>query len=171
MKEKALIDFSAKEEGIQWETVNDVVMGGKSLSTMKITKDKTAVFQGTVSLKNYGGFASVRTTPHDFGLQGYDGLLIRVKGDGKQYRIRVKTDDNYEGIAYQSVFATKENTWMNIKMPFSKFIPVFRGSIVQNVPVLNPSSVRRIGFMIAEKQDGDFKLEIAWVKGYGEIDL
>jgi monofunctional biosynthetic peptidoglycan transglycosylase len=166
MKEKVVIDFSAAEEGIQWETVNDVVMGGKSMSSMKISKDKTAVFQGTVSLENYGGFASVRTNPHDFGLQGYDGLLIRIKGDGKRYRIRVKTDDNYEGIAYQNTFATKENIWMNIKMPFSKFTPFFRGSIVQNAPFLNPGSVRRIGFMIAEKQEGDFKLEIAWVKGY-----
>jgi hypothetical protein len=168
MKEKVLIDFSAADEGIQWEIVNDVVMGGKSLSTMRITEDKTAIFQGTVSLENYGGFASVRTIPHDFGLQGYDGLLIWVKGDGKRYRIRVKTDDKYEGIAYQGVFATKENMWMNIKIPFSKFTPVFRGSVVQNAPVLNPGSVRRIGFMIAEKQDGDFKLEIAWVKGYGD---
>jgi NADH dehydrogenase [ubiquinone] 1 alpha subcomplex assembly factor 1 len=166
MKEKVLIDFSVEDEGIQWEIVNDVVMGGKSLSSMRITKDKFAVFQGTVSLENYGGFASVRTNPHDFGLQGYEGLLIRVKGDGKRYRLRVKTDDNYEGVAYQCVFATKENMWMNIQMHFSKFIPVFRGSVVQNAPVLNPGSIRRIGFMIAEKQNGDFKLEIAWVKGY-----
>jgi hypothetical protein len=50
MKEKVLIDFSVEDEGIQWEIVNDVVMGGKSQSTMRITKDKTAVFQGTVSL-------------------------------------------------------------------------------------------------------------------------
>jgi hypothetical protein len=168
MKEKVLIDFSVEDEGIQWEIVNDVVMGGKSLSTMRITEDKTAVFQGTVSLENYGGFASVRTIPHDFGLQGYGGLVIRVRGDGKRYRIRVKTDDNYEGVAYQGVFSTKENMWMNIQIPFSKFIPVFRGSVVQNAPVLNPGSVRRIGFMIAEKQDGDFKLEIAWVKGYSD---
>ena len=60
---KIVIDFSMPEEMDQWGIVNDGVMGGISQSQFTITPDKTAIFQGDVSLENYGGFASVRREP------------------------------------------------------------------------------------------------------------
>jgi NADH dehydrogenase [ubiquinone] 1 alpha subcomplex assembly factor 1 len=99
MKEKLIIDFKDPAENGQWEKVNDVVMGGRSISRVTIDGG-TAVFQGEVSLESYGGFASVRSLPRDFGLEGYDGLIVRIGGDGKRYRFRLRTDDEYDGIAY-----------------------------------------------------------------------
>ena len=56
-----LIDFAAGPEG-RWMVVNDGVMGGVSRSTIRRGDDVgTAVFEGTLSLENNGGFASVRT--------------------------------------------------------------------------------------------------------------
>jgi len=82
-QQEFLIDFSLPDEETRWEIVNDEVMGGISRSTMTITPDKTGVFQGELSLDNYGGFASVRILPRDFKLDGCDGLILHVKGDGK----------------------------------------------------------------------------------------
>jgi len=78
MEEKLIIDFKDPAEDRQWEKVNDVVMGG--LSRSRITIDGgTAVFQGEVSLENYGGFASVRSLPRNFGLEGYHQQAFTIK--------------------------------------------------------------------------------------------
>jgi hypothetical protein len=163
-----LFDFRSPDEAKRWEVVNDVVMGGISKSSMLITLHKTALFEGNVSLENYGGFASIRTYPQDYHLGSYDGLIIRVKGDGKSYRLRLRTDDQFDGIAYQAIFSTTSERWDTVRLPFRDFIPVYRGRIMTDASPLNPTHIKRLGFMIADKQAGPFRLEIEWVKAYAE---
>ena len=43
-----------------WLVVNDNVMGGISESNIRFSKNNTLIFQGRVSIENYGGFASFR---------------------------------------------------------------------------------------------------------------
>ena len=167
-KEEIIIDFSDPDEKGRWEIVNDVVMGGISQSKMVISQHGTAIFQGNLSLENYGGFASVRTYPQKFKFEGHSGLLICVKGDGKKYRLRLRTDDEFDGVAYQAGFTTTSGKWVNIHLPFSEFKPIFRGRIVHDAPKLDIQKIRRIGFMIADKQEGQFILEFEWVKAYSE---
>lgn len=140
-----------------------MVMGGLSQSRLSITPEGTGVFEGEVSLENEGGFASVRTLPGEFGLAGRGSLSVRVRGDGKRYRLRLRTDDHYDGVAYQAGFQTRQGEWMEVRLPFGSFRAVFRGRAVPGAPPLEPSSVRRIGFMIADGQEGRFRLEIGWV--------
>ncbi|MDH3323720.1 MAG: CIA30 family protein, partial [Flavobacteriaceae bacterium] len=54
------IDFGKTTGGQNWMIVNDDVMGGLSNSTAELT-DSTLIFKGTLSLKNNGGFASIRS--------------------------------------------------------------------------------------------------------------
>ena len=68
MKEHYFIDLSKGEKESPWETVDDVVMGGLSKSSFSHSGEGTEVFQGTVSLDNYGGFASVRSAPGEYAL-------------------------------------------------------------------------------------------------------
>jgi monofunctional biosynthetic peptidoglycan transglycosylase len=165
---KLILDFILPEEEKRWEIMTDVVMGGISQTQMFITPNKTAIFYGEVSLENYGGFASIRTRPQEYQLDGYAGLSLRVKGDGKKYRFRLRTDDEFEGIAYQAGFATQPGKWITVNLPFTEFIPVFRGRVVPEAPKLEAGHIRRIGFMIADKQAGPFTLEIDWIKAYLE---
>jgi NADH dehydrogenase [ubiquinone] 1 alpha subcomplex assembly factor 1 len=169
-RDKTLLDFRSPDEALKWEAVNDVVMGGISRSRIAITPDQTAIFQGEVSLENYGGFASMRTYPEDFDLDGYEGIVLRIKGDGKHYRLRLKTDDLHEGIAYQAGFETRPGQWMVVALPFRDFIPVHRGRVIHDAPPLNRGSIRRIGLMIADKQQGPFSLEIEWIGAFRSRD-
>lgn len=164
--ENTIIDFSIPQEQDRWEIINDAVMGGVSESRISMTENKTALFQGVVSLENYGGFSSMRTRPGKFDLSAYKGLMVRVSGDGKDYRLRLRTDNDYEGIAYQVHFSTEKDTWITARLPFDAFMPVFRGRAIEDAPPLNVSDIRRIGFMIADKQAGPFRLEINWIKAY-----
>ena len=89
---KLIFDFQVQDEAARWVRVNDGVMGGLSQSEMRFTIEGTALFEGTLSLENNGGFASVRTIPDDFALGGYTGLAVRVKGDGRRYMLRLHLD-------------------------------------------------------------------------------
>ena len=161
-----IIDFSSPDEQERWEIINDAVMGGVSESRISIIDNKAALFQGNVSLENYGGFASMRSRPREFKLAGSKGLIIRVNGDGKDYRLRLRTDNTYEGIAYQTHFSTEQDRWITARLSFEAFTPVFRGMVVNDAPPLDITAIRRIGFMIADKQSGPFRLEVEWVKAY-----
>jgi monofunctional biosynthetic peptidoglycan transglycosylase len=165
---KTVIDFSKAVEKGNWRIVNDVVMGGVSQSEMIITDDSTAIFQGTLSLENYGGFASVRTNPEDYKLAGYSAITTRVRGDGRTYQLRLRTDDRSDGVSYQSEFQTADGEWITVKLPFSEFVATFHGQRVPDAPVLDPARIRQIGFLIADKKAGPFKLEIDWIGTYME---
>jgi monofunctional biosynthetic peptidoglycan transglycosylase len=89
-----------------------------------------------------------------------------VKGDGRTYQFRVKTDEQYDGIAYRTLFATDARQWQTIILPFDSFCASFRGKPVPEAPVLRPEQIRQIGFLLADKQQGSFRLEIAWIKSF-----
>jgi NADH dehydrogenase [ubiquinone] 1 alpha subcomplex assembly factor 1 len=167
MKEEKIIDFAIAAEQDWWEKVNDTVMGGLSESRLSVAGG-SAVFEGNVSLENFGGFASVRSVLREFDLGDYDGLIVRVRGDGKRYRLRLKTDTDLEGLAYQATFFTAPAEWTEPRLSFDEFVPVFRGAVVTGSPALQPSKIVRIGFMIADKQQGPFRLEIREVRAYRE---
>jgi monofunctional biosynthetic peptidoglycan transglycosylase len=55
---------------------------------------------------------------------------------------------------------------MNIRVPFSEFVPVFRGRILSDVSPISPEQIQQIGFRISDKQAGKFRIEIDWIKAY-----
>lgn len=166
METRMIMDFSQPALVGEWAVVNDGVMGGVSSSTFSLTEHGTAVFRGIVSLENNGGFASARSRPQSFNLRGYRGVRLQVRGDGKTYRLRLRTNYGFDGMAYQANFETVENTWTTIDLSFKKFTASFRGRKPANAPPFDPSAVRQIGFLIADKQEGAFELEIRSIEAY-----
>ncbi len=164
--EVILFDFGTLENMDDWLIVNDGVMGGLSKSKFILSDSNTAVYSGNVTLENNGGFASTRTKAMRFQLDGSKGILIRVKGDGKKYQFRIRTDDRFDGVSYRYHFETNVNDWQTISIPFSKFVPVFRGRILQDVEPVSPKDIQQVGFLISDKQTGAFHLEIQWIKAY-----
>ena len=161
-----VVDFASPEAGRLWRIVNDGVMGGLSQSRMDVTAERTGVFQGTVSLENNGGFASVRMEPTDFGLAGRKGFSLRIKGDGRSYQLRLRTDRRFDSVAYASSFDTVEGEWITVKADFRDCSPTFRGRTVPDAPALEPGRIRQIGFLIGDKQEGPFRLEIDSIKAH-----
>jgi monofunctional biosynthetic peptidoglycan transglycosylase len=161
MPERRLVDFADPALVRAWEIVNDGVMGGRSDSDLELTADGTALFRGVVSLANRGGFAMVRTRPDRFDLTGCGVIRLEVRGDGQRYRLRLRTDDDFDGVAYQAAFPTLIDAWTTAKLSLADFAPTFRGRPVPGAPPLDPARVRRIGIIIADGQAGPFRLEIA----------
>ncbi len=166
--EISIIDFS-NTSAAYWQIVNDSVMGGISRSAFQLHDDGYAIFSGTVSLENNGGFASVRArsaTPAD--LSGFEGISVRVLGDGKTYCLRIKTIKNgrITPYSYEARFDTRPGDWQTHKLAYSEFIPVFRGREVRGNPELNTEAVIELGFMIRDGQEGPFRLAVSDIGGY-----
>jgi NADH dehydrogenase [ubiquinone] 1 alpha subcomplex assembly factor 1 len=161
-----LFDFDTDAACNSWSPINDVVMGGVSYSRFEYAGESTAKFSGTVSLENSGGFASVRSVPSLYDLGKYAGLLLRVRGDGKKYKMNLKTEATLDGVQYQAVFETQQNVWTEIAIPFSKFVPMFRGVPAQHSPMIDRASICSFGFLISDKQEGPFRVDIDWIRGY-----
>jgi len=141
-----LIEFSVIKEVPRWIPINDDVMGGISQSRIELSPTATAIFSGQLALENDGGFASIRRRANNYKLNGCTGVIIKVKGDGRTYQFRVKTDDLYDGIAYQSLFESNAHDWQIITLPFAGFCASFRGRPIPGEPVLRPEQIRQIDF-------------------------
>jgi monofunctional biosynthetic peptidoglycan transglycosylase len=161
-----LIDFQ-NDDDLEWRVVNDGVMGGVSRSSLQRSDHGTGLFTGDLSLENNGGFASVRAQLGRCDLSGYEGLELRVRGDGRTYQLRLRTDDRLDGIAYRASFESSANEWITIQVLFADFQPTFRGRVPLDAPPLETGSISQIGFLLADSRPGAFSLEIDFVRTFG----
>lgn len=101
MNEIILENF-APENRLNWQIINDGVMGELSEGLFKINTDQTADFWGNISLENNGGFASVRALVKEPVTGNFQKIVLRVKGDGKTYSFSIRTDENCSAFGSQS---------------------------------------------------------------------
>lgn len=166
----SLFEFKTVEELSRWQVVNDGVMGG--LSQGKIQWDEAEnimIWSGKVSLENNGGFASIRTAPQRYQTGNFKNVILRVKGDGKTYKFRMRPSGNFDGIAYSLDFETKKDEWTEITLSTNDFQPTFRGRIYPQYGTIKTENLQQIGFLIAGKQEGDFALEVDWIRYDGSV--
>ena len=166
---RLITDFK-ESDGVRWSIINDGVMGGRSTSNLDLPESGTVLFTGFLSLENNGGFASVRRSLPAMDLSAFQGMVLRVRGDGRVYQLRIRTDTSFDGVAYQREFETTPGEWSEVKLPFRDFQPTFRGRIPRGVGPLDPGRIRQMGFLIGDKKEGPFELEIAWIKAYSGIE-
>ena len=155
-----LFDFTDPGAASAWHAIDDRVMGGVSRSTLRHDPAGHAVFEGNVSLEQNGGFASVRSSPDERGLSGAGICQIELRGDNKQFKLSLLTDDGFDSLNYQASFTPKGTDWQTLHLPLADFRASFRGREVPDAPPLDPARVRQVGLMIAARQAGPFELHI-----------
>jgi monofunctional biosynthetic peptidoglycan transglycosylase len=159
-----LFDFSTPDAAKAWQTVNDGVMGGVSDGKVRIT-EKNLEFYGTLSLENNGGFASVRSKAAKMDLSKYDGLVFKVRGDGRDYYLNVHVPTYQIAFSYRANFKTEKDKWTEVAIPFTDLKATSFGRVVEKGKPLNPRTVEAMGFVLADNKAGPFKLDVAWIKG------
>jgi transforming growth factor-beta-induced protein len=153
------------EGSLRWQTMNDGVMGGRSRGDATTSKNATLLFAGDISLENNGGFSSIRTRPQDLQLGEYDGLKIRVQGDGRSYKMSLRTSGSSSWIAYWADFETVKDKWTTVEIPFSEWVPTTFGRKLAG-PRLVPSRINSVGFMLYDKKAGPFSLEVDSISAF-----
>jgi hypothetical protein len=152
-----VFDFSEEDDWSNWEIENDRVMGGRSTAELVRTDMGNALFKGSVSLENNGGFASVQYRFSAIEVSQYSNAVLRLKGDGKRYQFRVKADLNDRYSFIQSFETTGD--WQTITIPLKKMYPVYRGRDV-NRPNFDADQIEEVRFLIGNNKWQDFALEI-----------
>ena len=165
VKELVITDFTKETSDLGWFIVNDNVMGGRSLGAFRAL-DSELHFKG-VTNTNGGGFSSIRTHAVYVNLADYEGIRLRVKGDGRRYTWRLTTDARFHGraISYWAEFDTRDGGWTTVDIPFTSFEPRFRGFTLEG-PALDPRMITGMGLMIYDKKDGPFELFLQSVGAY-----
>jgi len=148
LQTKTLFAFD-DADSTSWSAVNDDVMGGVSKARMKIDFESgTGTFEGALSLKNNGGFSTVRSKSSNLTLAGHKGLILRVKGDGRTYRIQALGESSrWQMRIYQTEFKTKKGEWMEFSVPFAEMNLSIRGRRFPG-KTIDASEIRSIGFSI-----------------------
>jgi monofunctional biosynthetic peptidoglycan transglycosylase len=161
-----LFDFEDPSAPTLWESVGDAVMGGASTGRLTPLPGGLAAFAGVVSLDRGGGFASVRSAPGLFDLSAHAGILLVVRGDGKVYKLAVRTDPWFDAVAHQIHFTTRPGTWDEVRLPFDDFRATWRGRPVPGASPLEASRISSFGLLLGDRQAGPFRLEIASIRAY-----
>ena len=155
MNTTLLFDFSKNTNLKEWKIIDDVVMGGRSNGTFTIDKDGNGVFSGKISLENNGGFSSVRYQCDPVKVTKDSKVVIRLKGDGKDYQFRIKDKSN----SYYSYITTFKTTgdWQTITIKLADLYPSFRGRKL-DMPNFSSTSFEEMVFLIGNKKKESFQL-------------
>jgi NADH dehydrogenase [ubiquinone] 1 alpha subcomplex assembly factor 1 len=155
MSAQIIYDFNTESNIQYWRVVDDGVMGGKSAGTFVINEEGFGVFEGDVSLDNNGGFSSLRYRFREISVKGYTKMSIRIKGDGKNYQFRIKSNSR-DYYSYISPFSTSDE-WQVIEIPLKDMYPSFRGRRL-NQPNFSSDYIEEIVFLVGNKKAEHFKL-------------
>ncbi len=145
----------------KWKTVLDGVMGGRSTGN-RFPQDGHMVFKGNINT-NGGGFSSIRRVISRGDMSGAEALKLRLKQDGRAYRLTFRTEARLRGrsISYQlDIPKTPKGEWAEVTVPLKDFRTSIFGYDV-TAPPFNPEEVREMGIILADGVDGPFQIELA----------
>lgn len=155
MNTSIIYDFNKDSSKSDWRIIDDGVMGGLSQGKFSIDSDGNGVFSGTVSLEKNGGFSSVRHQFDKIKTTKDSKILIRLKGDGKDYQFRIK-DKSSSYYSYITTFKTS-GEWETIEIKLSDLYPSFRGRKLDS-PNYNSDFFEEIVFLVGNKKKESFEL-------------
>ena len=148
-----IFDFNKNSSISNWIVVDDVVMGGKSNGNFQLNKDGKGVFFGKISLDNNGGFSSVRYGFNKLNIEKFKSIVLKIKGDGKNYQFRIK-HKSYDYASYITSFSSS-GEWQEIEIPLKSMYPSFRGRKLDE-PNFFHKSIEEVTFLIANKKNEEF---------------
>ena len=163
---RMLFDLTNKDSQKGWRSSNDTVMGGVSQGG-PVSMDGFLRFKGILSLENNGGFSS---TYHDceLDLSDYNGVEIKLKGDGRTYDLRFRTparlrEDWY--VSYSGKMKTVKDEWITVKVPFDELNQSFRGRQLSGFP-FQKDQIQQVRILLGDKKPGPFQLDVEWIRAY-----
>jgi len=152
-----LFSFKPGADIRAWEVEDDGVMGGRSEGQLELHEDGYAVYSGTVSLDNNGGFSSIQYYFEPLDVSDYRTAHIRLKGDGRRYLLLVE-DQKDAWHYYVGSFETS-GEWETVTVRFSDMEPVRRGDKL-DLPNFPGQTLAQVRIMIANQVRESFTLEI-----------
>ncbi len=67
---------------------------------------------------------------------------------------------------YQAGLETEDGVWQTVRLAFSDFAATYHGRTLKDAPPLDAGRIASLGFVIADRQEGAFKLEVARIGAF-----
>ena len=154
---RTLVQFSRAEGLAGWHVENDDVMGGRSQSRLAVDDAGNAVFAGTISLENDGGFASIQCDYPELDVAAYRAIHLGLKGDGQRYQVRLDAARR-DRHSYAADFQTSGD-WQEIVLPFADFFAIRHGDRL-DLPNYPGQTLARVQLLAGDGRAESFRLEI-----------
>jgi len=186
VRERPLMEFD--DAGVEaalskFERFDDQIMGGISQSNivrgLSQAGEPVAIFGGVVRVQG-GGFAGCRMkmlqAPLD--LSDSTGVYIKCRGDGKRYKLNMRSSPTSNEVVYQAEFTPPQDAMATVRIPFSAFRLVKR-SVPISGPPLGINTIYQMGLVLSKFsfgeddfnptfQPGLFRLELAEIGTFTE---
>ena len=113
----------------QWSTIDDWVVNGCSVSSVQLLRLPSVGivmdWHGTLNASSGIGWASARTRDANpaYNLTQYDGIALRVRGDGQRYKLVLRSEQGLMAPTWEAAFDTIRGHWITVKLPWSSFVP------------------------------------------------
>ena len=157
-------DFGEGKAGKDWRIVNDGVMGGLSNSAAGMTENSVR-FKGHVSLDNNGGFAAFRGPYGQVEMEGMSTMEIRYRSTGQGTSLQLSIAQQYWIPNFKYFLETTDNEWKTVKVDLTEFKQYQMGRLTgKSLGPEDLSEIKRVGFITANKKEGDFEIEIDYLR-------
>ncbi len=159
------IDFGKNMNGQEWVIVNDGVMGGRSESNAQIL-DKSILFKGEISLRNNGGFASLRNRGSKIDLSEFKTVKIRFKTNtDRKFSFRLSASDRFYRPFFKHHFGASSGKWEIVNLPLLSFEQHnLNGKTGKKLTKQDMKDDFRMGIILYDKQQGPFEIEIDYIE-------
>jgi hypothetical protein len=159
-----MVDFGENKDGTEWIIINDGVMGGRSQSSA-LLNEENLVFSGVISLKNNGGFASLRSPIAEYDLSKYKKLKMRFKSSGRDFSIMLERYRAFYNPVYKHDFKSIDNKWQEIEISLSDFKEYRLDQLTgKSANAEGLSKTFRFGIILFDKKEGPFNLELDYIE-------
>ncbi|MFK7931340.1 MAG: CIA30 family protein [Myxococcota bacterium] len=149
--------------GGDWNEVDDRVMGGISKGSAAVNEDGHVIWTGRMTTESNGGFVTTRTQFEPLNLSESTGLRLRVRGDGRTFKVTMNTNRSHGRGVGMAQLPTRAGQWTEVDLPFSAFTGRMYGGTIR----LDKSRVQSLQFQLSgAEQVGEYQLEIGSVQVY-----
>ncbi len=171
MYETTLLNFESAGS-TKFFMMNDTLNGGRSEVHFFVTSQAHAEFSGVLSDYIQHCYASVRLALPRLSTECLDGLSFIVKGDGRRYQCRLKTDDHQDEIEYMAEFQPQKKDWDSVRLSFSQFMPYYRGMHLSHISPINPENISSLCLSVNHvSQAGPYKLLLKQISTYSKNNM
>ena len=161
-----IFNFGSGQNQINnWVLISDNIMGGISKSNLEYT-DNTMILKGDISLRNFGGFASVKTQFGKHDISQFKGIKIKFKSTNQKFAFTLEDSNNWTLPNYKgSFYSTSSNTWEEKTIFFKDFKEYQVGEATgKKLEDSKLKSIVRMGIITTEKKEGPFSIEIDYIE-------
>jgi len=119
-------------------------------------------------LKNNGGFVSLRSPLGNYDLSDFSFCEIRYKSDtDRKFELLIEKETPFYLPKYRKKFGEKSEDWQTLKIPLRDLeISRMGNTMAKGIDPEELDGIKRIGFILADKQEGSFEIWIDYLKFY-----